>query len=78
MHCTVRVEHTFRLAIAECSKDVPFYFQPSDEDSLSLNVPMSHITEEEGLIKDDSNEHICALTGRNMSIGSLFHLHCAL
>ncbi|XP_061082979.1 leucine-rich repeat and calponin homology domain-containing protein 1-like isoform X1 [Conger conger] len=37
--------------------------EPSDEDSLSLNVPMSHITEEEGLIKDDSIEHICALAG---------------
>ncbi|XP_029493773.1 leucine-rich repeat and calponin homology domain-containing protein 1 isoform X3 [Oncorhynchus nerka] len=36
--------------------------EPSDEDSLSLNVPMSHITEEEGLSKDDSNEHISALT----------------
>ncbi|XP_064165890.1 leucine-rich repeat and calponin homology domain-containing protein 1-like isoform X6 [Anguilla rostrata] len=36
--------------------------EPSDEDSLSLNVPMSHITEEEGLIKDDSSEHISALT----------------
>uniref|UniRef100_A0A665TV83 Calponin-homology (CH) domain-containing protein n=1 Tax=Echeneis naucrates TaxID=173247 RepID=A0A665TV83_ECHNA len=32
--------------------------EPSDEDSLSLNVPMSHITEEEGLSKDDSSEHI--------------------
>ncbi|XP_030642179.1 leucine-rich repeat and calponin homology domain-containing protein 1 [Chanos chanos] len=36
--------------------------EPSDEDSLSLNVPMSHITEEEGLSKDDSTEHISALT----------------
>ncbi|XP_064800419.1 leucine-rich repeat and calponin homology domain-containing protein 1 isoform X4 [Oncorhynchus masou masou] len=36
--------------------------EPSDEDSLSLNVPMSHITEEEGLSKDDSSEHISALT----------------
>uniref|UniRef100_A0A8P4GK64 Calponin-homology (CH) domain-containing protein n=1 Tax=Dicentrarchus labrax TaxID=13489 RepID=A0A8P4GK64_DICLA len=37
--------------------------EPSDEDSLSLNVPMSHITEEEGISKDDSSEHICSLTG---------------
>uniref|UniRef100_A0A8D3DZJ6 Calponin-homology (CH) domain-containing protein n=1 Tax=Scophthalmus maximus TaxID=52904 RepID=A0A8D3DZJ6_SCOMX len=37
--------------------------EPSDEDSLSLNVPMSHITEEEGLSKDDSIEHISSLTG---------------
>uniref|UniRef100_A0A8C8DEP7 Calponin-homology (CH) domain-containing protein n=1 Tax=Oncorhynchus tshawytscha TaxID=74940 RepID=A0A8C8DEP7_ONCTS len=37
--------------------------EPSDEDSLSLNVPMSHITEEEGLSKDDSSEHISTLTG---------------
>ncbi|KAJ8252947.1 hypothetical protein GJAV_G00207480 [Gymnothorax javanicus] len=37
--------------------------EPSDEDSLSLTVPMSHITEEEGLIKDDSCEHISNLTG---------------
>ncbi|XP_029113547.1 leucine-rich repeat and calponin homology domain-containing protein 1 isoform X3 [Scleropages formosus] len=35
--------------------------EPSDEDSLSLSVPMSHITEEEGLSKDDSSEHIGAL-----------------
>ncbi len=40
-----------------------FVFQPSDEDSLSLNVPMTNITEEEGLSKDDSSEHISALTG---------------
>uniref|UniRef100_A0A8C5ELZ4 Calponin-homology (CH) domain-containing protein n=1 Tax=Gouania willdenowi TaxID=441366 RepID=A0A8C5ELZ4_GOUWI len=32
--------------------------EPSDEDSLSLNAPMSHITEEEGVSKDDSSEHI--------------------
>ena len=37
--------------------------QPSDEDSQSLNVPMSHITEEDGLNRDDSSEHINALTG---------------
>ncbi|RXN29054.1 leucine-rich repeat and calponin homology domain-containing 1-like isoform X1 [Labeo rohita] len=36
--------------------------EPSDEDSLSLNVPMTNITEEEGLNKDDSSEHISALT----------------
>ncbi|XP_061547391.1 leucine-rich repeat and calponin homology domain-containing protein 1 isoform X6 [Phycodurus eques] len=36
--------------------------RPSDEDSLSLNVPMSHITEEDGLSKDDSSEHISSLT----------------
>ncbi|XP_078118826.1 leucine-rich repeat and calponin homology domain-containing protein 1 isoform X2 [Sander vitreus] len=36
--------------------------EPSDEDSLSLNVPMSHITEEDGLSKDDSSEHISSLT----------------
>ncbi|XP_006639268.2 leucine-rich repeat and calponin homology domain-containing protein 1 isoform X5 [Lepisosteus oculatus] len=35
--------------------------EPSDEDSLSLNVPMSHITEEEGLSKEDSSEQISAL-----------------
>ncbi|XP_019727480.1 leucine-rich repeat and calponin homology domain-containing protein 1, partial [Hippocampus comes] len=32
--------------------------EPSDEDSLSLNAPMSHITEEDGLAKDDSGERI--------------------
>uniref|UniRef100_W5MWS5 Leucine rich repeats and calponin homology domain containing 1 n=1 Tax=Lepisosteus oculatus TaxID=7918 RepID=W5MWS5_LEPOC len=37
--------------------------EPSDEDSLSLNVPMSHITEEEGLSKEDSSEQISALKG---------------
>ncbi|MCJ8732149.1 hypothetical protein PDJAM_G00207790 [Pangasius djambal] len=36
--------------------------EPSDEDSLSLNVPMSNITEEEGICKDDSIEHISSLT----------------
>ncbi|XP_057707685.1 leucine-rich repeat and calponin homology domain-containing protein 1 isoform X8 [Corythoichthys intestinalis] len=36
--------------------------EPSDEDSLSLNVPMSHITEEDGLSKDDSSDHISSLT----------------
>ncbi|XP_065107666.1 leucine-rich repeat and calponin homology domain-containing protein 1 isoform X3 [Paramisgurnus dabryanus] len=36
--------------------------EPSDEDSLSLNVPMTNITEEESLSKDDSSEHISALT----------------
>ncbi|XP_077393888.1 leucine-rich repeat and calponin homology domain-containing protein 1 isoform X2 [Festucalex cinctus] len=36
--------------------------EPSDEDSLSLNVPMSHITEEDGLSKDDSSEHVSSLT----------------
>ncbi|XP_054471088.1 leucine-rich repeat and calponin homology domain-containing protein 1 isoform X3 [Anoplopoma fimbria] len=36
--------------------------EPSDEDSLSLNIPMSHITEEEGISKDDSSEHISSLT----------------
>ncbi|XP_049585135.1 leucine-rich repeat and calponin homology domain-containing protein 1 isoform X3 [Syngnathus scovelli] len=36
--------------------------EPSDEDTLSLNVPMSHITEEDGLSKDDSSEHISSLT----------------
>ncbi|XP_054644312.1 leucine-rich repeat and calponin homology domain-containing protein 1 isoform X3 [Dunckerocampus dactyliophorus] len=39
--------------------------EPSDEDSLSLNVPMSHITEEDGLNKDDSSEHISSLTDPN-------------
>ncbi|XP_077472814.1 leucine-rich repeat and calponin homology domain-containing protein 1 isoform X2 [Stigmatopora argus] len=39
--------------------------EPSDEDSLSLNVPMSHITEEDGLSKDDSSDHISSLTDPN-------------
>lgn len=42
-----------------------FVLQPSDEDSLSLNIPMSHITEEEGMSKDDSSEHISSLTGQH-------------
>ncbi|XP_016094254.1 leucine-rich repeat and calponin homology domain-containing protein 1 isoform X6 [Sinocyclocheilus grahami] len=45
--------------------------EPSDEDSLSLNVPMTNITEEEGLSKDDSSEHISALTGDRSSSESL-------
>ncbi|XP_076603137.1 leucine-rich repeat and calponin homology domain-containing protein 1 isoform X11 [Chaetodon auriga] len=36
--------------------------EPSDEDSFSLNVPMSHITEEEAISKDNSSEHITSLT----------------
>ncbi|XP_024141850.1 leucine-rich repeat and calponin homology domain-containing protein 1 isoform X10 [Oryzias melastigma] len=36
--------------------------EPSDEDSLSLNVPMSNITEEDGISKDDSSEHISSLS----------------
>ncbi|XP_037542638.1 leucine-rich repeat and calponin homology domain-containing protein 1 [Nematolebias whitei] len=36
--------------------------EPSDEDSLSLNAPMSNITEEEGISKEDSSEHISSLT----------------
>ncbi|XP_041856833.1 leucine-rich repeat and calponin homology domain-containing protein 1 isoform X2 [Melanotaenia boesemani] len=39
--------------------------EPSDEDSLSLNVPMSNITEEDGISKDDSSEHISSLTDPN-------------
>ncbi|PWA23359.1 hypothetical protein CCH79_00019508 [Gambusia affinis] len=42
--------------------------EPSDEDSLSLNVPMSNITEEEGISKDDSSEHISSLTDINPSV----------
>ncbi|XP_059355940.1 leucine-rich repeat and calponin homology domain-containing protein 1-like isoform X1 [Carassius carassius] len=45
--------------------------EPSDEDSLSLNVPMTNITEEEGLSKDDSSEHISALTEDRSSSESL-------
>nr|XP_046259143.1 leucine-rich repeat and calponin homology domain-containing protein 1 isoform X4 [Scatophagus argus] len=36
--------------------------EPSDEDSLSLNLPMIHVTEEEGLGKDNSSEHLSSLT----------------
>ncbi|XP_064183895.1 leucine-rich repeat and calponin homology domain-containing protein 1-like isoform X6 [Anguilla rostrata] len=36
--------------------------EPSDEDSLSLSMPMSHITEERDLCKEDSSDHISALT----------------
>ncbi|KAG9333392.1 hypothetical protein JZ751_012702 [Albula glossodonta] len=36
--------------------------EPSDEDSLSLSAPMSHISEEQDLCKDDSSDHISALT----------------
>ncbi|XP_061924743.1 leucine-rich repeat and calponin homology domain-containing protein 1 isoform X3 [Entelurus aequoreus] len=39
--------------------------EPSDEDSLSANVPMSNIREEDGLSKDDSSEHISSLTDSN-------------
>ncbi|XP_060793196.1 leucine-rich repeat and calponin homology domain-containing protein 1 isoform X2 [Neoarius graeffei] len=41
--------------------------EPSDEDSLSLNVPMSNITEEEGICKEDSIEHISSLTDQSPS-----------
>ncbi|XP_072542765.1 leucine-rich repeat and calponin homology domain-containing protein 1 isoform X2 [Salminus brasiliensis] len=45
--------------------------EPSDEDSLSLTVPMSNITEEDGISKDDSSEHISALTADRSSSDSL-------
>ncbi|KAK6486814.1 leucine-rich repeat and calponin homology domain-containing protein 1 isoform X5 [Huso huso] len=32
--------------------------EPSDEDTVSLNAPMSNITEEESFSKEDSSEHI--------------------
>uniref|UniRef100_A0A8C6L1B3 Leucine rich repeats and calponin homology domain containing 1 n=1 Tax=Nothobranchius furzeri TaxID=105023 RepID=A0A8C6L1B3_NOTFU len=47
--------------------------EPSDEDSLSLNAPMSNITEEEGIGKDDSSEHISSLTGTRSHDG---HQQC--
>lgn len=53
-------------------------FQPSDEDSLSLNVPMTNITEEEGLSKDDSSEHISALTGASLKHTPFSVCVCAL
>ncbi|XP_058247583.1 leucine-rich repeat and calponin homology domain-containing protein 1 isoform X2 [Hemibagrus wyckioides] len=46
--------------------------EPSDEDSLSLNVPMSNITEEEGICKDDSIEHISSLTDQSPSDSGQF------
>ncbi|XP_036431966.1 leucine-rich repeat and calponin homology domain-containing protein 1 isoform X3 [Colossoma macropomum] len=45
--------------------------EPSDEDSLSLNVPMTNITEEDGISKDDSTEHISALTADRSPSDSL-------
>ncbi|KAF7709783.1 leucine-rich repeat and calponin homology domain-containing protein 1 isoform X6 [Silurus meridionalis] len=46
--------------------------EPSDEDSLSLNVPMSNITEEEGICKDDSIEHLSSLTDQSPSDSGQF------
>ncbi|XP_066542054.1 leucine-rich repeat and calponin homology domain-containing protein 1 isoform X3 [Hoplias malabaricus] len=51
--------------------------EPSDEDSLSLNTPMTNITEEDGLSKDDSSEHISALTADRSPSDSLKEqFHC--
>ncbi|XP_066542053.1 leucine-rich repeat and calponin homology domain-containing protein 1 isoform X2 [Hoplias malabaricus] len=50
--------------------------EPSDEDSLSLNTPMTNITEEDGLSKDDSSEHISALTDRSPSDSLKEQFHC--
>ncbi|KAL7866235.1 hypothetical protein SRHO_G00114820 [Serrasalmus rhombeus] len=51
--------------------------EPSDEDSLSLNVPMTNITEEDGISKDDSTEHISALTADRSPSDSLKEpYHC--
>ena len=36
-----------------CLKQCPASFQPSDEDAVSLNVPMSNIKEEEQTTKED-------------------------
>ncbi|KAL7881250.1 hypothetical protein AOLI_G00080980 [Acnodon oligacanthus] len=49
--------------------------EPSDEDSLSLNVPMTNITEEDGISKDDSTEHISALTADRSPSDSLKELY---
>ncbi|XP_062861804.1 leucine-rich repeat and calponin homology domain-containing protein 1 [Trichomycterus rosablanca] len=46
--------------------------EPSDEDSLGLNVPMSNISEEDRLTKDDSIEHISPLTADRSSSDSQF------
>ncbi|XP_022518217.2 leucine-rich repeat and calponin homology domain-containing protein 1 isoform X3 [Astyanax mexicanus] len=45
--------------------------EPSDEDSLSLSVPMSNIREEDGLSKDDSSDQISTLTADRSSSDSL-------
>ncbi|KAI5130793.1 Leucine-Rich Repeat And Calponiny Domain-Containing Protein 1 [Manis pentadactyla] len=37
--------------------------EPSDEDTVSLNVPMSNIMEEEQIIKEDSHHRLSPVTG---------------
>ncbi|XP_066091122.1 leucine-rich repeat and calponin homology domain-containing protein 1 isoform X2 [Saccopteryx bilineata] len=38
--------------------------EPSDEDAVSLNVPMSNIMEEEQVIKEDSCHHVSPVKGK--------------
>uniref|UniRef100_A0A674HSP2 Calponin-homology (CH) domain-containing protein n=1 Tax=Terrapene triunguis TaxID=2587831 RepID=A0A674HSP2_9SAUR len=40
--------------------------EPSDEDTVSLNVPMSNIMEEDQIIKEDSGHHINLVQGLNV------------
>ncbi|TKC41508.1 hypothetical protein EI555_002945 [Monodon monoceros] len=54
-----------RLSATEC----PVSFQPSDEDAISLNVPMSNIMEEEQQIKEDSCHRLSPAKGLRMKDG---------
>uniref|UniRef100_A0A674HUS3 Calponin-homology (CH) domain-containing protein n=1 Tax=Terrapene triunguis TaxID=2587831 RepID=A0A674HUS3_9SAUR len=57
--------------------------EPSDEDTVSLNVPMSNIMEEDQIIKEDSGHHI-NLVQANLKIlpidlnSNSFHTHCSV
>uniref|UniRef100_A0A8C8SBD0 Leucine rich repeats and calponin homology domain containing 1 n=1 Tax=Pelusios castaneus TaxID=367368 RepID=A0A8C8SBD0_9SAUR len=45
--------------------------EPSDEDTVSLNVPMSNIMEEDHIIKEDSGHHINLVQGAWMPVSYL-------
>lgn len=50
-------------------RQCPVSFQPSDEDTVSLNVPMSNIMEEEQQIKEDSCHRLSPVKGLRMKDG---------
>lgn len=59
-------------------KQCPVSFQPSDEDTVSLNVPMSNIMEEEQIIKEDSCHHLSPVKGLRMLVfvsNAMLYLH---
>lgn len=51
-------------------KPCPVSFQPSDEDTVSLNVPMSNIMEEEQIKEDSCHHHLSPVKGQRTKTGA--------